>query len=82
MNGTDDCLGKDYICDGEWDCDDGKDEQKEEHPNNPTCKTLPTSCGIEQFRCQDGQCIDEKLHCDGKRNCKDASDEMDGDCGM
>ena len=82
MNGTDDCLNEAYVCDGDWDCDEGEDENKALHPNNQACKSLPTTCGYDQFQCQNEECIAEPLHCDGKVDCNDASDELDGDCGM
>ena len=82
MNGTNDCLDKAYVCDGEWDCDGGEDEDKARHPKNPICKSLPITCRHEQFQCQNKECIPEAQHCDGNVNCADASDEMDGDCGM
>ena len=82
MNGTDDCLDKNFICDGEWDCDDGEDEMPTIHPKNKICQSIQKSCGFEEFQCQDGQCIHEAKHCDKKVDCKDASDELDGDCGM
>ena len=82
MNGTDDCLDKNFICDGEWDCDDGEDETPTKHPKNKICQSIQASCGFEEFQCQDGQCIDEGKHCDKKVDCNDASDELDGDCGM
>ena len=81
MNGTNDCLDTNFVCDGDWDCDDGEDERKELHTDNPICKSLRATCTPEEFQCQNGQCIDETKHCDKRTDCTDASDEMDGDCG-
>ena len=74
MNGTDDCLDKNFICDGEWDCDDGEDETPTKHPKNKICQSIQTSCGFEEFQCQDGQCIEEGKHCDKKVDCNDVKD--------
>ena len=52
MNGNNDCLDEMYVCDGEWDCAEGEDENKELHPNNWACTSLPKTCGPEQFQCQ------------------------------
>ena len=71
-----------YVCDGDWDCDEGEDETIALHPNNQLCKSLATTCNYEQFQCQNKQCVAEGKHCDGKVDCSDASDELDGDCGM
>ena len=41
---------------------------------------VPTACEANQFRCNDGQCIDNSLKCDRKYDCQDGSDELN--CGM
>lgn len=38
------------------------------------------SCGIEEFKCQDGACITNLWRCDSDIDCEDASDEVG--CGM
>ena len=35
---------------------------------------------MSEFRCENGQCIDDKLRCDAKPDCVDATDEKH--CGM
>ena len=82
VNGIDDCIPNKFICDGEYDCDNGEDEEKDKHPKHPSCKALTKTCGPEKFQCHDGnQCIDEKKHCDDVADCSDASDEIGSDCG-
>ena len=39
----------------------------------------PPTCAYYQFQCNNGECIDNRLHCDRKYDCRDGSDEQD--CG-
>lgn len=55
-------------CDGYPDCYDFSDELN--------C----TNCGQFEFRCKNGQCINDKQHCDNIYDCEDGSDEEN--CGM
>ena len=60
------CLEKKFECDGENDCDDGKDES-------------PGKCNVKQckeFQCMNGGCVDANKKCDGKEDCIDGTDEM------
>lgn len=44
--------------------------------NGSSCVVdLSTSCGKNQFKCENDRCIDEKLKCNGQDDCKDHSDE-------
>lgn len=57
------CIPLSWRCDNQGDCKDGSDEL-----DCPPCK-------LNQFRCQNGQCIESKHVCDGYHNCDDKSDE-------
>ena len=39
-------------------------------------------CQQDQFRCNDGHCIDEEYKCDGDKDCNDGSDETTELCGV
>ena len=43
-----------------------------ESPTRPP----PEACGLNEYTCDDGQCIDEELKCDRKYDCGDGSDEF------
>jgi len=43
-------------------------------------ETPPAGCGMGEFSCSDGECIDERLKCDDNYDCADGSDELD--CGI
>ncbi|KAJ8981147.1 hypothetical protein NQ317_013812, partial [Molorchus minor] len=58
-----DCIPIAWRCDRQKDCTDGSDEL-----DCPKC--MPN-----QFRCQDGQCINKENYCDSIPHCADRSDE-------
>lgn len=60
---TKDCIPILWRCDRQKDCSDGSDELD--------CP----SCNPNQFRCQDGQCIDKAFVCNSSPDCADKSDE-------
>ena len=70
------CVTSDFVCDDDWDCEDGSDEMNCVHDTD-------THCYGDRFECENKkQCIDVALKCDGKEDCSDGSDEpMDGSCG-
>ncbi|CAG5123327.1 unnamed protein product, partial [Candidula unifasciata] len=67
------CIQAEYVCDGQVDCNNGRDEQ-----NCPTTIESEEPCLEGRFRCSDGTCISRILRCDGKADCPDGSDERCG----
>ncbi|XP_023375763.1 low-density lipoprotein receptor-like [Pteropus vampyrus] len=59
------CIPESWLCDGNPDCPDKKDEQG----------CIHEKCSTSEFRCENGQCISYSLHYDGNRDCLDHSNE-------
>jgi len=38
--------------------------------------TAPANCSGDEFRCDNGQCINATLRCDRKYHCRDGTDEF------
>ncbi|XP_071052422.1 basement membrane-specific heparan sulfate proteoglycan core protein isoform X15 [Onthophagus taurus] len=60
-----DCIPRELVCDGNFDCKDGTDETR--------CSQY--SCEPNEFRCANKQCVLKTWLCDGENDCHDGSDE-------
>nr|QYB17310.1 heparan sulfate proteoglycan [Laodelphax striatellus] len=64
-----DCIKKQEVCNGRYDCTDGSDEQR--------CN--PLGCEPNQFTCDNRKCVQKTWMCDSDNDCGDWSDERS--CG-
>ncbi|KAG7156955.1 Basement membrane-specific heparan sulfate proteoglycan core protein-like 4, partial [Homarus americanus] len=65
MNGQ--CVDKDKVCDGVFDCSDASDEMR--------CN--PLGCEPNEFQCDNKRCVLKTWLCDSDDDCGDGSDERD-----
>ncbi|TKS67457.1 Low-density lipoprotein receptor-related protein 1B [Collichthys lucidus] len=63
------CIAKQWLCDGENDCEDGLDESVQ------ICGSVTCAPGL--FSCPGSYaCVPKRWLCDGERDCPDGSDEL------
>ncbi|XP_075744885.1 terribly reduced optic lobes isoform X25 [Rhipicephalus microplus] len=60
------CVPRKYVCDGDYDCDDGSDEKN--------C-AQPSLCEPNEMQCDNKKCILKVYLCDGDDDCGDGTDE-------
>ncbi|XP_066300039.1 MAM and LDL-receptor class A domain-containing protein 2-like [Branchiostoma lanceolatum] len=80
------CLPNTWLCDGDVDCPDGRDEAgcpTQSYQPTPAAVTggspgtvNPGSCGPRELTCLNGQCVSTFLVCDGVNDCSDNTDEI------
>nr|XP_037874357.1 basement membrane-specific heparan sulfate proteoglycan core protein isoform X3 [Bombyx mori] len=69
---TDECISRNWVCNGHFECPNGEDEAD----CNSTIVSTPT-CDENSWQCRSGQCIPSSSYCDNVYNCYDRSDEAD-----
>ncbi|XP_055869254.1 uncharacterized protein LOC106053156 [Biomphalaria glabrata] len=66
------CLPRTVLCDGQTDCPEGEDEDR---------NVCARYCEPTDHQCTDGQCVPLQLFCNGTR-CKDGSDDPENSLVM
>ncbi|XP_040361205.1 basement membrane-specific heparan sulfate proteoglycan core protein isoform X4 [Ixodes scapularis] len=61
------CVPRKYVCDGDYDCEDGSDELN--------C-AQPSLCEPNEMQCGNKKCILKVYLCDGDDDCGDGTDEQ------
>merc|ERR1719341_2528662 len=79
------CVVERWRCDGDPDCRDKSDEENcealkcDDTSDEVNCNFV-NSCGKNDFKCSNGDCVDMALKCDGEEDCGDGSDELPQNC--
>ncbi len=82
------CIHNSWLCDGDDDCPDGSDEDREQCGTAVECRSDQFRCVTDRQtdmnnrkdtcfprRCRSGTCIPGHLQCSGTEECNDGSDE-------
>ncbi|XP_066592780.1 vitellogenin receptor [Prorops nasuta] len=70
------CISSYFLCDGEYECPNGADEEKCSTGQN-TRPARTSICQLDEYMCKDESCIPLEKFCDLRHDCRDESDEYE-----